>query len=63
MSNKRFLKAHAEREVSISEFLEIAAAIVGKPEQEKDAILEKYAEKIEKNNPLRERPLKFKTND
>jgi len=60
MSNKRFLKTHAEREVSDSEFLEIAAAIVGKSEREKDKILEKYAEQIEKNNPPRERPLKFK---
>ena len=60
MSNKRFLKAHAEREVSDSEFLEIAAAIVGKPEKEKDAILEMYAERIEKNNPPREHQMKYK---
>lgn len=60
MSNKRFLKAYSEREVSDSEFLEIAAAIVGKPEREKDKILEMYAERIEKNNPLREHPLKLK---
>ena len=59
-NNKKFWDVYSQREVSDSEFLEIAAAIVGKPEKEKDEILEKYAERIEKNNLLREHPLKFK---
>lgn len=60
MSNKNFLRVIAEREISDSEVLEIAEKIIGKSRQEKDRVLEMYAERIEKYNPLREHPLKLK---
>lgn len=54
--HKEFWKVYSQREVSNSEFLQMAREMEGKTEEEMKCIFDKYAKEFEKN-PKREHPL------
>lgn len=57
--HKAFWNIYSQREVTDSEFLQMAKELKGKSEEEQITLLDKYAKKIE-TNPKRENPLREK---